>query len=280
LIQQVETVKTHQLDHHKKLAASFRVIDHDVARTDRNHDAFRANDGVGLAILKELLRAYCIYNENIGYLQGMNDLFVPIIHAYFPRWKPETGQPIDEAGDPVEYRSKLPIIFWNFDGMLKCTDHTTLLSSVTVQCLNKAHLIGNIISKVSPLVDIWMRKYGLGDLLWMYSDLVLLFKRSFPDIWGTWLQLSSAPLSTEWLTYFVAAIMLSTFPTYSALPDVQITSIMDVFTRIMSEIVPADIGKIALWLYSQYQLEPKPAESSSVSEHFDFFRPAWAVSDA
>jgi hypothetical protein len=280
---QVATVKAHQLDHHKKLAGSFRVINHDVSRTDRWHDAFKTGPdpanpdvGVGLTILTALLRAYSLYNPTIGYLQGMNDLFVPIILTYFPNWNPETGCPVNEDGEPVEYEDDVSEIFWDFEGMLRRTNHLVLLSSVTEQCQEKARVIARIISEISPLVAIWMRRNGLADLLWMYSDFVLLFKRSFDEIWSIWLQLNRAPASTNWLTYFVTGIMLETFPEFSKLPEVSITSIMDAFGNIVKTIDPVRIGKIALWIYKNHPIpEPDVVSNPEADVEFEFFHPTW-----
>jgi hypothetical protein len=47
----------------------------------------------------------------------------------------------------------------------------------------------------------------------------------------------------------------------------------------MPEIKPAQIGKVALWLYKQYPLPDVERESSNVSETFAFFRPSWAISE-
>jgi hypothetical protein len=206
----------------------------------------------------------------------MNDLFVPIILTYFPHWNPDTGCPVDEAGEPIAYEDEVPLIFWNFEGMLRRTNHLVLLSNVTEQCQEKARTIARIIADISPLVAIWMRRNGLADLLWMYSDFVLLFKRSFDEIWSIWMQLNRAPASTNWLTYFVAGIMLETFPQFSALQEVSITSIMDAFGNIVKNINPVQIGKIALWIYHNHPIpEPEAVPNSEAEFEFEYFKPSW-----
>jgi hypothetical protein len=272
LVEQVKTVKQHQLDHHKKLASSFRVIMHDVGRTDRWHEAFKQQNGPGLEMLTVLLRAYCLYNPTIGYLQGMNDLFVPIILAYFPLWN-EEGQPVNDARQVVDYEAKIPIIFWCFEGLLQKTNHLVLLSSVTEQCQEKARVIARLILSVSPLVAIWMKRNGLADLLWLYSDFVLLFKRSFDDVWPIWFQFCCAPASTNWLTYFITAILLQTFHEFSTLPEISITTIMDAFgNRLLKNIKPDVTGKIALWHCKNFPIEsPAPPSNTNADAHFEFF---------
>jgi hypothetical protein len=286
LCKQVATVNAHQLDHHKKLASSFRVIVHDVGRTDRAHVAFKHTEGPGLEMLAALLRAYCLFNPTIGYLQGMNDLFVPIILAYFPWWD-EEGHPVDcdpaaEGAAPkvVEHKPAIPLIFKCFEKMLAKTNHLELLASVTEQCQKKARVILGLIEKVSPLVAIWIRRTGLQDLLWMYSDFVLLFKRSVGAIWDIWLQFNCAPDPANWLVYFTTAILLQTFRHYSMKPDMSITVIMDVFPDLLKGLNVKDIGKLALWLHDKHPLEKPPAPAVDPNLTFEFFKPAWLTASA
>ena len=274
LSEQVATVKKHQLDCHKKLASSFRVITHDVNRTDRSHIAFRDDDGPGLQMLSALLKAYCLYNPTIGYLQGMNDLYVPIILTYFPNWN-EDGKPVDENNNEItDYNEKLPLMFGCFEAMLNKTGHLTLLSSVTEQCQEKARIIHRLLCQVCPLVAIWMRKNNLQDLLWLYSDFVLMFKRTFDKIWPVWFQFSCNPDPEVWLVYFVAAILLKSFPEMTAISQpITITAVMDAFPKILPHLPVEDIGKIALWMLKNYPLpktEPKPQEE--IPDEFLFFK--------
>ncbi|KAH0786529.1 TBC1 domain family member 17 [Histomonas meleagridis] len=82
LVNQVEKLTPDQINNNKRISSAFRVIKHDVSRTDRQLLAFKDNDAEGLKMVTQLLRTYCIFNPPIGYLQGMNDLFVPILLAF------------------------------------------------------------------------------------------------------------------------------------------------------------------------------------------------------
>lgn len=252
---QVDALQTVQIDANRKLNQSFRVISHDVERTDRSLPAFKNRNGKGLEILSKLLKCYCIFSPLIGYLQGMNDLFVPIILAFIPRWN-EESQPLEEDGSVIEDAEKfMPMIFWCFDAMLKNVNQIQFLSNVTDQCHDQSEKINVIINEVSPIAGIWLRKYGLSQLLWCYSDFVLLFKRSFPNIWDVWFKLNCSPKPKLWLTYFSAAIFIEAFNDLSTLEDVAITTVMERYPRIMSEMDIWRIGQIALWLLERVKLE-------------------------
>ncbi|OHT06109.1 hypothetical protein TRFO_25966 [Tritrichomonas foetus] len=274
---QVDTVKKHQLTHYKKLGDSFRVITQDVDRTDRNHNAFKSPEKPGMTMLTRLLRMYCMYNPPISYLQGMNDLFVPIIHSYFPIWN-ENGDPVDNQGQIVDHLPHMPAIFWDYEAMLRNIDHLSLLSGVTEQCMEKARTALQIIQKVSPMITIWYKKYGLSDLLWIYADFVLLFKRTFSSIWDTWLQFNCSPDPKHWLIYFTAAIILDTFPQFSTLSDVSVTVMMDAFPKAVAKIDVHEVGNIALWLHEKVpfeELETENVANDPAKAHFDFFQLDW-----
>ena len=95
-------------------------------------------------MITELLKSYCIFNPPIGYLQGMNDLFVPILLAYLPKWD-EEGYPIDDLNNHIDKNNYCSIIFWCFDFMLRNIDHLKLLANVTEQCKKLAEIIFQII---------------------------------------------------------------------------------------------------------------------------------------
>jgi hypothetical protein len=115
-------------------------------------------------MVMRLLQTYCVFNPPIGYLQGMNDLFVPILLAFLPDWG-DDGDPLDSDGQVLDFQPFLPVIFWCFDAMLRNIDHLKLLQNVTEQCQKLADIVFQIMAKVSPLGAIWMKRNGLKELL-------------------------------------------------------------------------------------------------------------------
>lgn len=55
------------------------LIERDVSRTDRNNTFFSGNDNPGLTLLHDGLMTYCMYNFDLGYVQGMSDLLAPLL---------------------------------------------------------------------------------------------------------------------------------------------------------------------------------------------------------
>lgn len=53
--------------------------DKDVTRTDRLQDYFRGEGNPNLQVLYDILMTYCMYDFDLGYVQGMSDLLAPIL---------------------------------------------------------------------------------------------------------------------------------------------------------------------------------------------------------
>ncbi|OHS93616.1 hypothetical protein TRFO_40090 [Tritrichomonas foetus] len=269
---QVQLCSKKQELRNRKLRESFRVIIQDAERTDRACKAFKSRDKPGLSILISLLRCYSIYNPNVSYLQGMNDLFVPLILAFIPNWN-DDGDPIDDNGNIYDPSDKEYLIFWSFEAMVKNLNHDKLLSALTERSMQISHEVIKIMGKIEPVIEIWLSHNNLTELLWMYSDFVYLYKRTFSNIWSIWLQMNCSPDPHNWLVYFVSAILLVMFPNIAVMSDLSITMMMDAYPKNLATIDPSEIGKISYWLYENCKLDElnnNEVENDPVLEEFKF----------
>ncbi|XP_043915534.1 TBC1 domain family member 17 [Protopterus annectens] len=55
------------------------LIERDVSRTDRSNKFYEGSDNPGLTLMNDVLMTYCMYNFDLGYVQGMSDLLSPIL---------------------------------------------------------------------------------------------------------------------------------------------------------------------------------------------------------
>ncbi|GCB59880.1 hypothetical protein scyTo_0014060 [Scyliorhinus torazame] len=62
------------------LRAYKSLIERDVSRTDRSNKFYEGNNNPGLVLLNDVLMTYCMYNFDLGYVQGMSDLLSPILY--------------------------------------------------------------------------------------------------------------------------------------------------------------------------------------------------------
>ena len=70
-----------QLSRFTDLNSRFCLIEKDVIRTDRKRKFFEELDTWGLQKLQEILNTYCMYNFDLGYVQGMSDLLAVILEV-------------------------------------------------------------------------------------------------------------------------------------------------------------------------------------------------------
>ncbi|XP_054844294.1 TBC1 domain family member 15 [Eublepharis macularius] len=57
------------------------LIEKDVNRTDRTNKFYEGPDNPGLILLHDILMTYCMYDFDLGYVQGMSDLLSPILYV-------------------------------------------------------------------------------------------------------------------------------------------------------------------------------------------------------
>ncbi|RXM99974.1 Tryptophan 5-hydroxylase 2 [Acipenser ruthenus] len=53
----------------------------DVNRTDRTNTFYEGPDNPGLILLHDILMTYCMYDFDLGYVQGMSDLLSPVLYV-------------------------------------------------------------------------------------------------------------------------------------------------------------------------------------------------------
>ena len=177
----------------------------------------------------------------------MNDLFVPLILTFIPNWN-ENSIPIDLNGNEINIESTSSIIFWCFDLMLKKTGHIHLLYNVTNQCILLAQNVFNLLEKITPLISIWFKQNKLDELVFLYSDFVLLFKRSCNNIWELWLKFFSSISPNSWMIYITTSIIIYGFEYFINSTDNSITTIMESFSKLMENLNINEISIIAYYI--------------------------------
>eukprot|EP00730_Choanoeca_flexa_P013429 TRINITY_DN5311_c9_g1_i1.p1 TRINITY_DN5311_c9_g1~~TRINITY_DN5311_c9_g1_i1.p1 ORF type:complete len:402 (+),score=100.44 TRINITY_DN5311_c9_g1_i1:1489-2694(+) len=70
----------HEIDP-EKAEDSIRIIRKDVPRTDRQNEYFEADDNIHLVWLNDILVTYAVYHQEVGYVQGMNDVLAMILNV-------------------------------------------------------------------------------------------------------------------------------------------------------------------------------------------------------
>ncbi|XP_054632625.1 TBC1 domain family member 15 isoform X2 [Dunckerocampus dactyliophorus] len=76
---QWKSVSEEQEKRNSRLRDYRSLIEKDVNRTDRTNRFFEGMDTPGLVLLHDILMTYCMYDFDLGYVQGMSDLLSPIV---------------------------------------------------------------------------------------------------------------------------------------------------------------------------------------------------------
>ncbi|XP_029951479.1 TBC1 domain family member 15 [Salarias fasciatus] len=78
---QWKSVSEEQERRNSRLRDYRSLIEKDVNRTDRTNRFYEGLDNPGLVLLHDVLMTYCMYDFDLGYVQGMSDLLSPILYV-------------------------------------------------------------------------------------------------------------------------------------------------------------------------------------------------------
>ncbi|KAM4747714.1 TBC1 domain family member 15 [Rhinophrynus dorsalis] len=78
---QWKSISEEQEKRNSRLRDYRSLIEKDVNRTDRTNKFYEGQDNPGLILLHDILMTYCMYNFDLGYVQGMSDLLSPVLYV-------------------------------------------------------------------------------------------------------------------------------------------------------------------------------------------------------
>uniref|UniRef100_A0A8C6T6E8 TBC1 domain family member 15 n=1 Tax=Neogobius melanostomus TaxID=47308 RepID=A0A8C6T6E8_9GOBI len=78
---QWKSVSEEQERRNSRLRDYRSLIEKDVNRTDRTNRFYEGIDNPGLVLLNDILMTYCMFDFDLGYVQGMSDLLSPILYV-------------------------------------------------------------------------------------------------------------------------------------------------------------------------------------------------------
>ncbi|CAH2277904.1 TBC1 domain family member 15 isoform X2 [Pelobates cultripes] len=78
---QWKSVSEEQENRNSRLRDYRSLIEKDVNRTDRTNKFYEGQNNPGLILLHDILMTYCMYDFDLGYVQGMSDLLSPVLYV-------------------------------------------------------------------------------------------------------------------------------------------------------------------------------------------------------
>ncbi|XP_060521320.1 TBC1 domain family member 16 [Cylas formicarius] len=176
------------LKHFKRKIQS--VVEKDVIRTDRGNPFFSGDDNPNLAIMKNILLNYAIYNPALGYTQGMSDLLSPVLY---------------ELKDEVA-------AFWCFVGLMQ---RAVFVATPTDRDMDRClRFLRELIKLMVPKFhDHLERHKDAMELLFCHRWILLCFKREFTE--GVALRMWEACWANYLTDYFHLFLCLAIISVYA-----------------------------------------------------------------
>uniref|UniRef100_A0A674NEI4 TBC1 domain family member 15 n=1 Tax=Takifugu rubripes TaxID=31033 RepID=A0A674NEI4_TAKRU len=140
------------------------LIERDVSRTDRHNTFFSGNDNPGLTLLHDVLMTYCMYNFDLGYVQGMSDLLAPVLFV--------TQNEVESFWCLTGF---MELVHQNFEESQEAMKQQLLQLSILLRALD-------------PELCDFLDSQDSGSLCFCFRWLLIWFKRefSFEDILLLW----------------------------------------------------------------------------------------------
>ncbi|KAM3863966.1 TBC1 domain family member 17 [Diretmus argenteus] len=140
------------------------LIERDVSRTDRHNTFFSGNDNPGLTLLHDVLMTYCMYNFDLGYVQGMSDLLAPLLFV--------TQNEVESFWCLTGF---MELVHQNFEESQEAMKQQLLQLSILLKALD-------------PELCDYLDSQDSGSLCFCFRWLLIWFKRefSFEDILTLW----------------------------------------------------------------------------------------------
>ncbi|TFJ96470.1 succinyl-CoA:3-ketoacid-CoA transferase [Platysternon megacephalum] len=140
------------------------LIERDVSRTDRSNKFYQGGENPALVLLHDVLMTYCVYNFDLGYVQGMSDLLSPVLYV--------TQNEVDA--------------FWCFAGFMELVHHNFEESQESMK--RQLGQLGLLLRVLDPPLCDFLDSKESGSLCFCFRWLLIWFKRefAFEDVLQLW----------------------------------------------------------------------------------------------
>ncbi|KAH0786633.1 TBC domain containing protein [Histomonas meleagridis] len=208
-----------QLKYFKLARDSFATIRVDVKRTHPPKILEQYSDWMNL--LTNVLRTFVMWNLDVRYTQGLNDLATIFMTIFIPY-----------VNDTFTLEEAEALTFWCFTAFVERISSGLIAENMMVMQEKELTQVMTIIDHFHPACSKWLRTNGLGDLSFLISSFILAYGRSFsPEaIARLWEALVCVKTPWLFLRYFSAALLILSFPTFQKIQNCssgKLVSVMD-----------------------------------------------------
>jgi hypothetical protein len=184
------------------------------------------------AILIRILRTFTMWNLDVRYTQGLNDLAVVFMIVFTPA-----------AGESLSHDEAEALAFWCFAAFVELIGSGLIAENMMVMQDREFTYIMTIVDRFHPACAKWLRSCGLGDLSFLISSFILAYGRSFPQdmVARIWEALVTVEAPWLFLRYFSASLLILSFPSFQKVQNCSVGKLVS----IMDQIFPhQDVGAV------------------------------------
>ncbi|OHT10952.1 hypothetical protein TRFO_43679 [Tritrichomonas foetus] len=217
-----------QLKYFTVVRDAFATIRVDVKRTHPPEIIAQMSDWA--ETLTSILRTFTMWNLDVRYTQGLNDLAVNIMAVFIPYISGDEGE---------------ALVFWCFAAFVELIASGLIAENMMVMQDRELTNIMSIIGEFHPACEKWLRTNGLGDLSFLISSFILAYGRSFTQdsIARIWEALVCVEAPWLFLRYFSASLLILSFPSFQKIPNCSTGKLVSTMDQIFySQEIGAIIG--------------------------------------
>jgi len=152
---QWKTITEEQERHFGDFRDRKALVDKDVARTDRSHQFFLGDNNSNVSLLNDILMTYCMYNFDLGYVQGMSDFLSPILLVQ--------QNEVDA--------------FWCFVGLMERVHGNFEMNQMKIK--NQLAQLRDLLMVVNPKLVNYLESHSSDDMYFCFRWVLVIFKREF-----------------------------------------------------------------------------------------------------
>lgn len=213
LWKQLDMITQTQKTQCKDLKDIFNTTEYDVERTDRDQPEFSDDNSPNLHLMRRILKAYGIFNHDTGFVQGMSDLSAPLIITFITEWKDDRNA-LFYDGVVRNCEEAEVFIFWGLVGLLDLTQQQQLLSVLGDNQFHVSAKVVSLVNAVHPPMKSLLKNQDLCQLTFIFSSLILMFKRDYErdDVFRLWDSVLTSDEPHIFPRYIAAAMLMFMYP--------------------------------------------------------------------
>ena len=218
---QWQTLSSFQLTRRTELRSAYQTIRMDVRRTNIPQGL---DEGLVREMMVNVLRTYAIWNYNIRYTQGINDLLLPFIHVFL------TSK--HYTNDEVEALS-----FWCLASFAEKIESSLIEPTIDGILQEDLPFVLSLLKVHDEKVYNWINDCNMSDMNFVVSSFMLAFRRSLDELQleRAWDSVMAADDPHSFVLSLAAALIIFAYPAFSRIDNCSTPVILPLCDKILSQ---------------------------------------------